>query len=525
MLDGATFSRERMAAAASDELIAATDIADLLVRRGVPFRECHGDRRRPRPRRRSTPGAPQRLRAGGAARRTPSTSTARSPSVLDAALVAGVQGRRRAAPRCRASASSSPPPARAAALRRAGTLTGRLLRPAGARGRPGPRRLRGAPRRHRRRDRRDRGLPPLRGRLPRLRRPDAAHVDALRARRASPTSTAPTASTRCSTRSASRRASAPRCSSARSSRSTASRSCARGAGVARDVDLCSGPGKLTQALGHRPRAQRARRWSTARSAIEPRAAGVGGAARSSTGPRIGITKAVDLPWRFCAAGSRHVSRPWPPGLRAPRAAARLSYGVGLTPPRRPAARPAPAVGGRRRGGGRGRRGRRRRRGAGSAAWPGVVGLADGACPPVVDVPSPPVDGACFGSSSSGSAGAVAPARPVSARASWSSSVSGGRPLRLRSRVGVAVERPCSPPSMKSCQISAGNVPPVDRLALELGLHRLELVGVADPHGDRQAVGEAHEPGVAGVLGRARSCRRRRTRSPPACPCPARRRCS
>jgi argininosuccinate lyase len=42
MIDGATFRRERMAAAASDELIAATDLADLLVRRGVPFRECHG---------------------------------------------------------------------------------------------------------------------------------------------------------------------------------------------------------------------------------------------------------------------------------------------------------------------------------------------------------------------------------------------------------------------------------------------------------------------------------------------------
>src|SRR3954452_224511 len=37
-----TFDRERLAAAASDEFLGATDIADLLVRRGVPFRESHG---------------------------------------------------------------------------------------------------------------------------------------------------------------------------------------------------------------------------------------------------------------------------------------------------------------------------------------------------------------------------------------------------------------------------------------------------------------------------------------------------
>jgi argininosuccinate lyase len=42
MLDGIAFRRERMAAAASDEFIAATDVADLLVRRGIPFREAHG---------------------------------------------------------------------------------------------------------------------------------------------------------------------------------------------------------------------------------------------------------------------------------------------------------------------------------------------------------------------------------------------------------------------------------------------------------------------------------------------------
>jgi argininosuccinate lyase len=42
MLRGARFHRDRMSAAASDDLIAATDVADHLVKRGVPFRECHG---------------------------------------------------------------------------------------------------------------------------------------------------------------------------------------------------------------------------------------------------------------------------------------------------------------------------------------------------------------------------------------------------------------------------------------------------------------------------------------------------
>ena len=42
MLETIEFNRERMAEAASDEFIAATDVADLLVRRGVPFREAHG---------------------------------------------------------------------------------------------------------------------------------------------------------------------------------------------------------------------------------------------------------------------------------------------------------------------------------------------------------------------------------------------------------------------------------------------------------------------------------------------------
>jgi DNA-3-methyladenine glycosylase len=83
--------------------------------------------------------------------------------------------------------------------------------------------------------------------------------------------------------------------------------------VTRFDDLCSGPGKLTQALGieldlndsalldgpvviePRPEAWRDVEWVT--------------------GPRVGITKAVELPWRFCAVGSRSVSRPWPAELR------------------------------------------------------------------------------------------------------------------------------------------------------------------------------------------------------------------
>jgi len=42
MLDGVAFDRDRLAGAASDEMIAAVDVADLLVRRGMPFREAHG---------------------------------------------------------------------------------------------------------------------------------------------------------------------------------------------------------------------------------------------------------------------------------------------------------------------------------------------------------------------------------------------------------------------------------------------------------------------------------------------------
>lgn len=42
MLEGIEFRRDRMADASSDQMLAAVDIADLLVRKGVPFREAHG---------------------------------------------------------------------------------------------------------------------------------------------------------------------------------------------------------------------------------------------------------------------------------------------------------------------------------------------------------------------------------------------------------------------------------------------------------------------------------------------------
>jgi argininosuccinate lyase len=42
MLESITFRRQRLAAAAADEFLAATDVADLLVKRGVPFRQAHG---------------------------------------------------------------------------------------------------------------------------------------------------------------------------------------------------------------------------------------------------------------------------------------------------------------------------------------------------------------------------------------------------------------------------------------------------------------------------------------------------
>ena len=78
--------------------------------------------------------------------------------------------------------------------------------------------------------------------------------------------------------------------------------------VASDDQLCSGPGKLTEALGI-GLDENGADLSAEPFALLPRPAGWRG--EILTGPRIGIAKAVDRPWRFCVAGNRHVSRPHP----------------------------------------------------------------------------------------------------------------------------------------------------------------------------------------------------------------------
>jgi DNA-3-methyladenine glycosylase len=77
-------------------------------------------------------------------------------------------------------------------------------------------------------------------------------------------------------------------------------------GLAAEKLLCSGPGRLCQALGishahdglalDKPPFELRARNETIELAI---------------GPRIGITKAAEKPWRYGAAGSSFVSRPFP----------------------------------------------------------------------------------------------------------------------------------------------------------------------------------------------------------------------
>jgi DNA-3-methyladenine glycosylase len=89
-------------------------------------------------------------------------------------------------------------------------------------------------------------------------------------------------------------------------------------GLVRLEDLCSGPGKLTQAMGI-GLDRNATSLAGGPVRIGPRPADRE-PPQIVSGPRVGINRATELPWRFCALGSRCVSRPWPPGLRASLAA-------------------------------------------------------------------------------------------------------------------------------------------------------------------------------------------------------------
>jgi DNA-3-methyladenine glycosylase len=75
--------------------------------------------------------------------------------------------------------------------------------------------------------------------------------------------------------------------------------------------LCSGPGKLTEAMG----------ITIAHNALPLDAAPIelfahSGAEEVVQGVRIGITKAVELPWRYGLKGSRFLSKPFAPSSRA-----------------------------------------------------------------------------------------------------------------------------------------------------------------------------------------------------------------
>ena len=78
--------------------------------------------------------------------------------------------------------------------------------------------------------------------------------------------------------------------------------------------LCSGPGKLTQALGIGLDLNATSLLGDGPIAFLP--ATTDRTVRVVRGTRVGITKAVELPWRFCDPDSRCVSRPWPSSMRA-----------------------------------------------------------------------------------------------------------------------------------------------------------------------------------------------------------------
>ena len=210
--------------------------------------------------------------------------------------------------------------------------------------------------------------------------------------------------------------------------------------------------------------------------------------RVVAGPRIGITKAAELPWRFCAVGLALTCRgPWP---RRAAGAARRRLKLGL-------------LGARRRRWGGGLVGRRRR--------PGRAARARAARGPAARAP---------GSLAARGAGCGAVPRAerllrrgrglVSAARPGTPSVGRGlgRPPRGVSSPASACGRWSSfeqRPAMKSCQMRRREGAAGHRLAAELGLHRLEAGRGSRP---------TPRPSSARVSRRTR--RRRSSRSCPSC---------
>ena len=75
-----------------------------------------------------------------------------------------------------------------------------------------------------------------------------------------------------------------------------------------DLELCSGPGKLTEALGVGLDANGADLAHEPFLLLPPEQ---GWSAEIVAGPRVGISKATERPWRFSVGGSPFVSRPRP----------------------------------------------------------------------------------------------------------------------------------------------------------------------------------------------------------------------
>ncbi len=82
-------------------------------------------------------------------------------------------------------------------------------------------------------------------------------------------------------------------------------------GMTEERLLCSGPGRVCEALGitgkHNGLALDASPFTLFARA---------GSVEVVTGPRIGLTKAVDTPWRYGLKGSRFLSKPFPAPVKA-----------------------------------------------------------------------------------------------------------------------------------------------------------------------------------------------------------------